>query len=82
MGRVLSMEKIYELFEEYKITHNGNCSIPQSYKTSDGINLGIIARNIRAGTRTVTYEQVIKLNEIGFVWEPRRGRPRKNIFKE
>lgn len=63
-----NFERIVELLQIYREKH-GNCLVPQKYITEDGINLGLIVRDIRSGKRKTSEEEKAKLNNLGFVWK-------------
>jgi len=63
----LSIERIIAFLEEYKEKY-GDCCVPQSYITEDGIKLGELVRNIKSGKRKISQGEKEKLDSIGFVW--------------
>jgi hypothetical protein len=63
----ISFEEVVKLLEEYKEKH-GDCLVPQSYITENGVRLGNIAKSIRAGNRKTSEGEKEILNKIGFVW--------------
>ena len=62
----LSFSEFYRCLIEYQ-KQTGNVRVPYYYQTESGINLGVIASNIRNGNRKLTDFQKQKLIEIGFV---------------
>jgi len=63
----LSIERIIAFLEEYKEKY-GDCCVPQSYITEDGIKLGELVRNIKSGKRKISQGEKEKLDSIGFAW--------------
>ena len=61
-------DQVIILLEEYKKRY-GDCLVPSSYTTEDGIRLGNIVHNIRAGARKTSAEQKATLDSLGFVWK-------------
>ena len=52
----------------------GNCKVPYSYQTSDGVNLGSWVRTVRGtrrGTRDgdLSEDKIAQLDALGFVWD-------------
>lgn len=60
-------DKVIDLLKEYESEH-GNLIVPQKYTTPEGIRLGGIVHNIRAGSRKTSEEEKAELNALGFVW--------------
>lgn len=63
----LPFEEVATLLEEYKEKF-GNCSVPFSYVTESGIQLGSIVNHIRCGGRKTSEAEKEILNKLGFVW--------------
>ena len=65
----------------------GHCRVPKSFKSDSGFALGSWVRGQRAKVKSLTAEQVARLNEIGFVWDAHeeqweRGFDELRMFKE
>lgn len=64
--------KFEELYSHLKNEIANNCikmdEIKDDFVCADGYNLGIKLRRIRHGYIKVTEEQIILLNELGFIW--------------
>jgi len=66
----------FELLKQYK-NHHGDCLVPKSYTTRDGVHLGkwvdnqrLQYKNFQKGKKSaLTQERIEKLESIGFVWE-------------
>lgn len=65
-----SWQSSYKLLLKYK-DEFGDCNVPQEYET-EGFKLGIWATNKRSRFKAgkLPQEQINKLNDIGFIWEP------------
>ena len=63
-----NFEEVVKLLEEYKKKH-GDCLVPQSYVTENGVRLGRIVTSIRTGGRKTSETEKETLNKIGFVWK-------------
>ena len=63
----LSFKEVLSLLQNYK-EQTGNCLVPQSYITEDGIKLGLIVSSIRSGNRKISEDQKAMLDGLGFVW--------------
>eukprot|EP00438_Fugacium_kawagutii_P017890 Skav201907 [mRNA] locus=scaffold3992:66369:67490:+ [translate_table: standard] len=66
-------ENGYEELQKYKAEH-GDVSVPQSYQTASGFNLGTWVTKQRALKKLdrLTEDQIERLDELGFVWNPHR----------
>ena len=56
-----------DLLQEYK-EKNGNCYVPDRYKTDDGVCLGLWVRNQRRRKDSLTEEQHTRLADLGLDW--------------
>jgi len=63
----LSFDEIVRILTEYKEKH-GNCLVPRTYITEDGVRLGELVGNIRNGTKKISAEEKANLDNLGFVW--------------
>ncbi len=63
----LSFEEVVRLLKEYKEKY-GDCLVPYSYITEDGVRLGRIVNNIRTGVRKISSTEKEMLDSLGFVW--------------
>lgn len=68
-----SFTEVASLLKAYKEEH-GDCLVPKSYTTHDGIKLGELISNIRKENRKTTPEEKAILDSLGFVWDPKKGR--------
>ena len=68
---ILSFNQVLRLLQEYKEQY-GDCSVPRSYTTEDGIHLGSIVNNIRSGVRKTSEEEKAMLDSLGFIWYTKR----------
>jgi superfamily II DNA or RNA helicase len=50
----------------------GNCAVPQSYKTKDGLALGTWVANQRKSQK-LSPERKKQLDDLGFIWNPKKG---------
>lgn len=67
----LAFEEVISLLQEYKERH-GDCLVPKSYITEDGVHFGGIVRNIRSGQRKTNADEKAKLDSLGFVWKVKK----------
>lgn len=70
-----SFEEWLEDFRRYNV--NGN--VAANYVTPDNQKLGNWVSNVRNGGYRLTEEQKKRLTDAGFVWQAKRGRPRKQV---
>jgi superfamily II DNA or RNA helicase len=54
--------------KKYKDQH-GDCSVPQKHTTPSGFRLGLWVSNRRANKSSLNTEQIIQLDNIGFIWD-------------
>ena len=64
----LPFEEVTMLLREYKKNY-GDCLVPRSYVTENGVCLGSIVHCIRTGTRKTSETEKQILNKLGFVWK-------------
>ena len=74
----LSFEEVLQLLEEYKGQY-GNLLVPRRYTTENGVKLGNIVTNIRAGARKTSEAEKKMLNNLGFVWKAKKGRIKRKL---
>jgi hypothetical protein len=83
--RTYEWDDMLEILKAYK-EREGHCKVPQLYKDKDGYALGNWVSNQRkeyefwkCGRKTpMNPDRIQKLEELGFVWKLRHGRPKKN----
>lgn len=79
-NHMTSFEEFCRLHDEFKAQH-GHCIIPVRYKTKSKVLLGAIANNFRQGKRKLTDEQKAVLDSIGFSWEKRKRKMKKETVE-
>jgi len=64
-----SWEHKFQRLEQY-IEENGDCLVPEYFKTKDGVKLGVWVKRQRQAHRkgSISEEQSGRLNELGFRW--------------
>jgi len=65
-----SWEASFSALAEYKQL-NGDCRVPQSYKTADGLRLGAWVDKQRQRKEKISAERIKRLEELDFVWATR-----------
>ena len=65
---MIAFDQVIKLLQEYKEQY-GDCLVPESYITGDGIRFGKILTNIRNGNRKISVEEKAMLDNLGFVWK-------------
>lgn len=65
------IDEVYKLLLEYK-QEFGDCKVPHSYVTKEGIRLGIIVANLRGRQMKLSEEEMKILDSIGFFWRTKK----------
>jgi len=68
--KMYSFDEIVKMLAAYKEEY-GDCLVPQSYTTEDGVNLGILVSSIRSCNRKISIEEERVLDSLGFAWQVR-----------
>ena len=71
-------DKVIILLEEYKGQH-GDLLVPCYYTTENGVKLGRIVSTIRTGSRKTSENEKAMLNNLGFVWQVKKGRIKRKL---
>lgn len=74
----LSFEEVLKLLEEYKGRY-GDLLVPRYYTTENGVKLGRIVSTIRNGSRKTSENEKAMLNNLGFVWQAKKGRIKRKL---
>ena len=64
-----SWEFWFGLLEVFKKT-TGHCRVPQAFISDSGFKLGNWVSVQRRASDTPSAEQIARLNQIGFIWDP------------
>ena len=73
---VKSRRTFDEWFADF-VRYNENGNVKTTYVTPEGNRLGSWVNNVRAGTIKLTDEQRKRMNDVGFVWQAKRGRSKR-----
>ena len=73
----LPFSELIQLLTVYKGKY-GNCKVPTSYVTENGVKLGEILMNIQSGSRKTSPKEIEQLNELGFEWRDPLAKRRNN----
>lgn len=71
-SRALSFNQVFDALVKYKEAH-GNCNVPFSYISADGIKLGRLACKLKTGERKTNDEQRMRLQQIGFNFQKKNN---------
>ena len=67
--REKSWEDAFAELQKYKHSH-GHCRVLKSFKTADNFKLGAWVTDLRNKKSTLSSEEIERLDEIGFIWDP------------
>lgn len=78
-------EENYEAAVRYH-RENGDLDVPAKYVDSEGICLGVwldsMRKSRRTGSRSLTAEQISRLDKLGMSWDDRNNRKWNDMFRE